>query len=222
MFDFKWSFYSLRHRRRLTTQTIRKRQPTGTYQRVQPVKKSGNGGKFFKFMAYLILLAAIGYAGYVYVWPLIDFSDLFSIENQPVQEQATLPVEERRTNRSEELAEQDLQLTPIKKKIQLEILNGCGEQGIAKILGDRLIRYDYDIVNSGNYIETGKTNFNVEATRIVDQLNTTDNLIKSKELAALIGLKTEMIESFENPAPIADITIIVGKDFKSLPVFKKD
>ena len=102
------------------------------------------------------------------------------------------------------------------------MLNGCGEQGIAKILGNRLVKKEYDVVNSGNYIENGKRNFTVEQTKIIDQLKTPKNLAKAKELATFMGIQSSFVESFENPSPIADITIVIGKDFKTLPVFKRD
>ena len=118
-------------------------------------------------------------------------------------------------------AKEKPKLTPIQKKIQVEVLNGCGEQGIAKILSDKLIAHNYDVVNSGNYLENGKTNFNVAKTRLIDQINTSENLVNTQELAKLLGVDRSQIESFENPSPIADITIIIGKDYKSLPIFKK-
>jgi hypothetical protein len=114
------------------------------------------------------------------------------------------------------------QLTPLQTKIQVEVLNGCGEQGIAKILADRLVKNNYDVVNSGNYIEKGKTFFNVPKTKIIDQLKTAENLTRAKDLANLIGISQHLVESYENPAPIADISIVIGKDFKTLPIFKKD
>ncbi len=119
--------------------------------------------------------------------------------------------------------ESPMKLTPIQKKIQVEVLNGCGEQGIAKILAERLIKNNYDVVNSGNYLDKrGKTNFNVTETKIIDQLKTAENLTRAKDLADLIGISHHLVESYENPAPIADISIVIGKDFKTLPIFKKD
>jgi len=153
--------------------------------------------------------------GYVYVLPSLTLPTIASSESeQPVKNE--FPVEENIVE------EEPGQLTPIQKKIQIEVLNGCGEQGIAKILGDRLIKENFDIVNSGNYIEKGKANFAIEETRIIDQLKTPENLNKAKELAKLIGIDKNLVESFENPSPIADITIIIGQDFKTLPVFKRD
>ena len=208
----------MRHRRRLNTQTVRKRQPSAaTHHTLRASRRSGSTGKFFKSLLYLIIFAGIMYAGYRYLLPLISFPSTETSETVSTVRDP-LPAE----TKPEAVAESKPQLSPLKKRIQIEVLNGCGEQGIAKILGSRLLKEDYDIVNSGNYIEKGKTKFDVKQTKIIDQLKTPENLIKAKDLARLIGIKTAMVESFENPSPIADITIVIGQDFKTLPVLKKD
>lgn len=171
----------------------------------------------FRILFYLIFLAALGYAGFIYVWPMIGQSVIpASVEENVSTVQPALPAEQP-------APEPAMKLTPIQKKIQVEVLNGCGEQGIAKILAERLIKNNYDVVNSGNYLDKrGKTNFNVSKTKIIDQLKTAENLTRAKDLADLIGISHHLVESYENPTPIADISIVIGKDFKTLPIFKKD
>lgn len=209
----------MRHRRRLNTQTIRKKQQPGAYTQMRRPQPSRSAGSVFKIFFYIIIFAALIYAGYSYRETL---TGLLKPATEPVTESFTTqyPVEETVPEQTSENEEQVF--SPIQKKIQVEVLNGCGEQGIAKILGDRLIVRNYDVVNSGNYIENGKTTFDVPETKIIDQLKTTENISRSKELAVFIGISTTLVESFENPSPIADITIVIGKDFKTLPVFKKD
>jgi len=111
---------------------------------------------------------------------------------------------------------------PVQKRIQVEVLNGCGESGIAKRIADKLKKLNYDVVNSGNYLEKGKENFNVPTTRIIDQIKSRDNYERARELAAAMGVDPKHIESFENPAPIADLTIVIGKDFEQLSIYKAD
>lgn len=207
----------MRHRRRLHTQTIRKKQPAATRHTLRSPKRSGGTGTFFKRLFYFFLFAGIVYAGYRFLPPLLTISSADTQETT-----ATIPNPLPAEKEARPKPETPPPLSPLKKRIQVEVLNGCGEQGIAKILGNRLIKKDYDIVNSGNYIENGKTKFDVKETKIIDQLKTPENLIKAKDLARFIGIKTTRVESFENPSPIADITIVIGQDFKALPVFKKD
>ncbi|HHJ53632.1 MAG TPA: LytR family transcriptional regulator [Caldithrix abyssi] len=207
----------MRHRRRLSSQTL-KRQKSAT-QTIQRPEKSGSGVKtFLKVIFYLLVIALIGVFVYKKVLPkyLENKENISRLQSKPTQsEKPKIPVLEKPAAKGKP------KLTPIQKKIQVEVLNGCGEQGIAKILSDKLIAHNYDVVNSGNYLENGKTNFNVAKTRLIDQINTSENLVNTQELAKLLGVDRSQIESFENPSPIADITIIIGKDYKSLPIFKK-
>lgn len=209
----------MRHRRRLNTQTLRKKQQPGTYTQINRPKPKRSTGSAFKIIFYLMVISALVYAGYHYK---DNFKNLLETEftQAPENNEASFPIQE--PNNGSAKANETQELTPIQKKVQLEILNGCGEQGIAKILADRLIAKNYDVVNSGNYIENGKTFFGVSETKIIDQLKTTANLVKAKELADYIGISTKLVDSIENPSPIADITVVIGNDFKTLPVFKKD
>jgi len=209
----------LRHRRRLSTQTNRKKQrPAATQQLYAASSKKGFWRGFFKVIFYLIIIAALGGVVYTQVLPRYlsgskQTAGLSSVVSEHTQaDKPSLPVEKT--------PDEKPVLSPIQKKIQLEVLNGCGENGIAKILGDALRKKNYDIVNSGNYIEKGKVNFDVKNTFLIDQLKTSENLARTRRLADILGISSHHIESFENPAPIADITIVVGKDYKQLAIFK--
>ncbi len=109
------------------------------------------------------------------------------------------------------------QYSPIERRIQLEILNGCGEKGIAGKLANILKDSRYDIVNSGNYMERGNINWEVKETRIIDQVGKVEN---ARDLADVMGVLYSNVESYNNPSPIADITIIIGEDYKTLPIFQ--
>jgi len=209
----------LRHRRRIHSQAVIKKNNTRT--NISPhVKSSRKGFKFFIFTIFALAIIAGAYFLYQKYYPIIKEKMSIQTAEQSADplryETPPIPVEDKPDSKIEE------EYTPIKTRIQVEVLNGCGEQGIAKILSDLLIKHNYDVVNRGNYIEKGKENFRVEQTRIIDQLNTSENLVRSKDLAHLIGVSISNIESFESPAPIADLTIIIGKDFKNLAVFKSD
>jgi len=129
---------------------------------------------------------------------------------QPKSEQPSIPA-------AEEKVQEQLYYSPLEKKIQLEILNGCGESGVAKRLSDLLKKSTYDIVNSGNYIERGKINWNVAETRIISQIS---NPQGARDLADVMGVLYSNVEIFENPSPIADITVVIGKDYKTLAIFQ--
>ena len=207
----------MRHRRRLNTQTIRRKSSTETFIPKQK-SQSNNIGKFFTILTVVIILFSAGYFLYD-KFPVLEsfFNGLTdsSKTTEKTQEVPKLPAEN-------DSPEEVQTFTPIQKRIQIEVLNGCGEAGIAKELSDKLKKLDYDIVNSGNYLENGKINFNVTNSKIIDQIKSSENIARAKKLAEILGIDANLIESYENPSPIADLTIVIGKDFKQLTINEKD
>ena len=208
----------MRHRRRLTTQTIQRKNSTGTFQAYQKQKKSKAG----KYFLSVLILALIIVAAVIYkddIMGLLPFKNFdFSIGNtnstNTEKEVQRLPVEK-------EVKEEPIPFTPIQKRIQVEVLNGCGVPGIAKKFSDHLKKNNYDVVNSGNYLENGRVNFNVSKTRIIDQIKSPENITRANELADLLEIDQNLIESFENPSPIADLTLVIGKDYDQI-TFKEN
>ncbi|NOG44541.1 MAG: LytR C-terminal domain-containing protein [Calditrichaeota bacterium] len=203
----------MRHRRRSNSQTIQRKSHSNTNVRFSPSKK-----KKSKLPFLFLGLVAVVIIGFLY-WPelseLIPATQSEAISNQSEietrsEEQTSIPVQETQ--------EPEVQYySPIEKKIQLEILNGCGEKGVAKKLADLLKKSKYDIVNSGNYIEQGKINWQVQETKIIDQINNQEN---ARDLADHMGILYANVEIFDNPSPIADLTVVIGKDYKLLSIFQ--
>ena len=214
----------MRHRRRYQTQTLQ-RKNTVSAKRPTPVKAQSSGAprKFFVFVLIMALLGAGGYFGYRYGLPVVN--DLArqwkQITDQPAQQPENAPEQSVATKPVEDERETLEPIFPVQTRVQVEVLNGCGEQGIAKALSMMLRKHEYDVVNQGNYLEKGKEKFNVPNTKIIDQMNTDKNLARARDLADLMGIDPRFIESFENPSPIADLTIIIGKDFRKLAIFQK-
>ncbi len=215
----------MRHRRRYQTQTLQRRN-TVSAKRPVPANPQSSGvlRKVFVFILIVGLLGAGGYFGYRYGLPVINdliaqwkqnpVKAVSSAEQQaPQQNQTANPVEDERETLEP--------IFPVQTRVQVEVLNGCGEKGIAKALSLLLRKNDYDVVNQGNYLENGKEKFDVPNTKIIDQMNTDKNIARARDLADLMGVDHRFIESFENPSPIADLTIIIGKDFRNLAIFRK-
>jgi len=203
----------LRHRRRLTTQTIQRKNSTGTFPAYQKPKKSKTG----KYFLILFFLASIITAVVIYKDDLkgllpfdkFDFSSHDTSNTHTNNALQPLPVQEK-------VKEEPKPFTPIQKRIQVEVLNGCGVPGIAKKFSDHLKKNNYDVVNSGNYLENGRANFNVNRTKIIDQIKSPENIARANELAGLLEIDENLIESYENPSPIADLTVIIGKDYNQI------
>ncbi len=211
----------MRHRRRLSTQTVQRRKTS----QIRPARAPREPNRFIALLKYILILGFIVlviYAGYKYLVPEIRQKlpalTLFSKAQPEITkdvEQPSLPVEE-----PVETATNETQPEIFVKATQIEILNGCGEQGIAKYLADKLKAFNYDVVNTGNYLRNGKPYFSVKKTRLIDQVNSDETKQKTLDLAKIMGIPSEQIESFSNPNPIADITIIIGQDYKTLSIFK--
>lgn len=113
---------------------------------------------------------------------------------------------------------QTMRALAAKRPLKIEILNGAGEKGIAKILAEKLnIGHNYNVVNTENYRESGRINWNVQKTKIINRVG--DNF-RTKKLAELIGVNYTLIDSSKYPSDFANITIILGKDYNNLPAFK--
>lgn len=92
--------------------------------------------------------------------------------------------------------------------IQLEVLNGCGEPGIANNFTGILRDNGFDVVETGNF-ET----FDVEKTMIISRTVSTDN---AKRVAAALGVAEDNVISEVSPDFYLDVTVVLGKDYLNL------
>ena len=94
------------------------------------------------------------------------------------------------------------------KTISAEVYNGSGENRIGKVFTDYLRQKSVDVKKTDNY----KTQ-TVQKTIIMSRNN---NINKAYKVGELIGVKSsEIIESTNKDLDI-DVTIVIGKDFKTL------
>ncbi len=221
----------MKRRRRLNTQTIQRKKTTQT-QRRPAHRQPGPFWAFVKFLIIIGIIALIGYTGYKYLKPVVQQKlPSLHLSKTPESEVTSapqspnpLPVENttgKTAPQSTPVARQEEPQNTFVKATQVEILNGCGQQGVAKILADKLKALKYDVVNTGNYLKRGKPYFKVSKTKMIDQLNTKKSRKKCLELAKAIGLSPKQVQSYSNPNPIADITIVIGQDYKKLPIFQR-
>ena len=98
------------------------------------------------------------------------------------------------------------------RTVQVEVLNGCGKVGVGEKSVDFLRKHRMDVVQTGNYIS-----FNVPNTLIVDRGN---NMERAKYIANLLSVDTSHILRQYNRNYYLDVSVILGKDYKSLSFFK--
>lgn len=101
----------------------------------------------------------------------------------------------------------------LKTNIQVEVLNGCGVNGIADKLTVYLREKGFDVVNIGNY-----RSFEIEKSILIDR---TENMFNAKIIADSIGLKNSNVIQQINKDYLLDVTIILGKDYSKIIPLKK-
>jgi len=96
--------------------------------------------------------------------------------------------------------------TLAKDLIQVEVLNGCGKNGVADELTGLLRKNNFDVVNTGNY----KT-FDVSYSIVIDRSGSLQNAVK---LADLLKIDHKNVIEQVNKNYFLDVTLIVGKDYR--------
>jgi len=116
--------------------------------------------------------------------------------------------------------------TPVKEEkieekprvIQLEVLNGCGEPGVAAKFTDYLRDRGFDVVKTANFEEeTGRPNFNVIKTIVIDRRGNPESCLL---IARTLGLNENRIIEEINEAYLIDATLVIGRDFSDLSCWK--
>ena len=192
----------MRRRRRQPTQIIKKKANTPTSGTPYYVAAGGSGKsrKLLYAVLTLAILATISYFVYRMAGPADDLAPVQTEINQSAETE------------SEPVAEEQ-QPAPFEHRIQVEILNGCGVNGIAKIFQSHLRDEGFDVVNTENYSVNGKLNWSVEKTFIIDHIGV---LEQSKSVARALGVSTDNIQSQQTQQPLYDVSVVIGKDYKSL------
>lgn len=92
--------------------------------------------------------------------------------------------------------------------IQVEVLNGTSNPGLAKKLSDYLKEKNFDVVIQGNYESQ-----DVRRTFLIDHLG--DELALKRTLRVL-GLKPDRVRKENRGYQLTDITIVIGEDYQQL------
>ncbi len=97
--------------------------------------------------------------------------------------------------------------------IQINVLNGCGVNGVGTIMTKYCRTLGYDVVEMGNY-----KSFDVEETLVIDR---SGKMETAKLLAQQIGVSSKnVVQQFSNEH-IVVASIVIGKDFNKLKPWNK-
>ena len=96
-------------------------------------------------------------------------------------------------------------------KAEVEILNGCGEIGVANLYANFLTQNGFDVIDSKN-----ADNFDYLNTNIL--VHKKEKMSVAKNLAKTLKIKNTNIQIKKGGA--WDLSIIIGKDYKELDSFE--
>ena len=100
----------------------------------------------------------------------------------------------------------------LNKIIQIEVLNGCGEKGVADLYANFLRKNNYDVIDYKN-----ADNFNYNSSKIIVH----NNNLAVENVADLFNIESKNVDYLFNENIFYDMTLIVGKDYKQLESFDK-
>lgn len=102
----------------------------------------------------------------------------------------------------------ELQSELISNIIQLEVLNGCGVNGIANAYTGLLRSNGFDVVETGNF-ET----FDLQETVIISRSGVMDNAYR---VADALGVSQDNVIQESSPDYYLDVSVIIGHDYETL------
>jgi hypothetical protein len=129
---------------------------------------------------------------------------------QEIQEPVpTTPKKDEESTSS--VTEQEPEASEVIRKIQVEVLNGCGVARVASKLTNYLRDQDIDVVSMGNY-----KNFNVTTSFIFNRSGKIEN---SRQIAELLGVDIQNIQENIDSSLQLDATVVIGKNYKKIKPF---
>jgi len=102
---------------------------------------------------------------------------------------------------------------------KIQVLNGCGVDKIAERFTNFLRQNGFDVIETGNYtlLGMGKNDyyFDMRETIVIDR---SEKLSPARDVARILG--TDNIIKQISSDLMVDVTVIIGKDYKSLSAIK--
>ena len=100
------------------------------------------------------------------------------------------------------------------EKIQIEIQNGCGLKGVAKLYTNFLRDKGYDVIGFSN-----APHFNYKNTELIIHKKDSVNFIN--EISNILSINPKFISYNYNENFIYEMTVIIGKDYNILESFNE-
>lgn len=104
--------------------------------------------------------------------------------------------------------EDEEDINPTGRIIQVKVLNGTQKEGLAKKLSDYLRSKNFDVVLQGNY-----SSRDVKKTFVIDHLG--DKKVVRRVIRVL-RISPDQVQTDINEYQLTDITIVIGEDYQKL------
>jgi len=149
------------------------------------------------------------------VMSVLLFAFIFSFSNRQTQTGIPIrPVTFPSSNEAPKLATEIYEANPV-LDIEVEILNGCGEPGVAARFSEFLRDKRVDVVRSEN-----ADNFDYINTILIQRNENTDGLKYVAEALKFDTKNTNQVMISIDPESDVDVTLIIGKDFNTINTIK--
>lgn len=99
------------------------------------------------------------------------------------------------------------------KTLKVEVLNGCGIDGLAKTLTSYLREKNIDVVYFGDF-----ESWQLSETLVIDRKD--PSLANAKVIGKIIGVKENRMFPQLSPQRQLDVSIIIGKNYSELRAFQ--
>ena len=94
------------------------------------------------------------------------------------------------------------------KNIHVEVLNGCGKDGIAQQVGQHLRSLGFDVMTW-----TNAGSFNYPESMVIDRVG---NPGYARQVAEALGIQNQIQQIIADPFRIEQVTVIIGRDYPRL------
>lgn len=101
----------------------------------------------------------------------------------------------------------ELSQNSFNNKIQVNVLNACGEPGLAAKVRNQLRELGFDVVEIGNY------NTNLEESIVIDRLG---DRLSSYKVSRALGINEKSITQNIDSTLYLRSTVVLGSDYKKL------
>ena len=99
------------------------------------------------------------------------------------------------------------------RDVKVEVLNGCGIDGLARIVGNRLRSTGFDVMTLDN-----ADRFDYPESIVIDRLGSPD---EADRVAEALGISNRIQQIVPDPYRIESVTVIIGKDYLRIGLDQK-